>query len=107
MSILTRPVANSGTGEATASTTNRALHHRWANSQSRRGRYRPWIRAKYDPSRSAGGGGKRAASVGMMVWATYSETTIATPIGTATCTMIIEISLSSLNIIDRKTLTVE
>src|SRR6187402_2506237 len=87
MSILTRPVANSGTGEATVSSTIKALHHLWANSQSSSRRYQPWMRAKNEPAPIGGGGGNRAVSVGMMVWATSSEATMATTIGTATCTM--------------------
>ncbi len=43
----------------------------------------------------------------MMVCATSSEASIATTIGTATCTMKIEISLSSPKMIGRNTITVE
>ena len=46
-----------------------------------------------------------AVSVGMRVWATRSEATIATTIGTATCTMKMDISFFSPNTIGRNTMT--
>src|SRR5262245_9381901 len=84
MSIFRTLVANSGTGDSTVSTTNSALHHLCANIQSRRRRYQDWMRAKKDPARIAGGGGKRAVSVGMIVCATSSDASIEITIGTAT-----------------------
>ena len=55
----------------------------------------------------AGGGGNRAVSVGMMVCATSRDASIATTMGTATCTMKTEISLSWPKMIGRKTMTVD
>ncbi len=79
----------------------------WLNIQSSRCRYHPWTFAKYEPALIAGGGGKRAVRVGMIVCATRSEASIATTIGTATWTMKIEISLSLPKMIGRNTMTVE
>ena len=107
MSTLSRPVANSGIGETRTTRTRPAVLRGCCRTQSSLRSYQSCRRAKRDPAFTGGGDGKRAVSVGMMVWATSSDASIATTIGTATCTMNTDIWFFSPNTIGRKTMIVD
>jgi len=69
--------------------------------------YRLCSRPNSEVLDTGGGGGMRAASIGISVWATTSEASIATTMGTATCTRKMDIWFFSPNTSGRKTMMVE